>query len=106
MATYEELWDAYKNEVLDALPYSANLVDLLGANENAHTRVLTTILQYRRGGERPFLRSFLECTQVSDAVLDELKDMRIETLKHYIDALIWGKKMAVIIENKIILRCN
>ena len=102
----KELLDAYKYKVLGALPYSTNLVDLLGANENAHTRVLTTILRYRRDGECPFLRSFLERAQVSDAVLDELPELRVETQKLYIDALIRGTKTAVIIENKINWACD
>ena len=49
----------YKREE-NLLPFHFNVIDELHANENAHTRILQKILQYKYQNEYPFLLSFLE----------------------------------------------
>ena len=90
------------------LPYSANVIDELHANENAHSRVLRMLLQYSGGQTWPVYRSFLIllnrlCPSIplnfNNPVFVNEKD-RIDLL---INDYFQGKKTAIIIENKI---CN
>ena len=92
----------FRKEVESHFPCRVNLVDILGANENAHTMILSEILRFRQDNSYPFLKSFLEmCWRVSDNKI-EIVDPMVETQRRYIDALIWEKgKYAVVIENKI-----
>ncbi len=101
--TLSRIVERYKEEVLDHIPYRVNLVWILGANENAHTEILSEILRYKRGNFYPFLQSFLEMVLQSQ----EFENVRvskpcIDVQSDYIDALIWEEdKYAIIIENKI-----
>ena len=99
-----DLLISYKAEVLGKVPYRVNLVDILGADENAHTRILTAILDYERGGKHPFVASFISrfVVSVSGENPLEVVSPKVEMQRSYIDALIWEKsKYAIIIENKI-----
>lgn len=90
------------------LPYHINVIDELHINENAHTRILTKLLQQQEGDCYPILESFLHYLQVK---LGQNVDWfvcrpTIEAGKSYIDALIrdrdeTGRNYAIIIENKI-----
>ena len=94
--------ERYEKEVLDRIPYRVNLIDILGANENAHTEILTEILRYNRRGVYPFLNSFLERHMPESAHL-QIVHPNIDTQRDYIDALIWEKEQyAVVIENKVL----
>lgn len=99
-----QLLERYEKEVLDRIPYRVNLVDILGANENAHTRILTAILSFERNGEKPFAKSFVARFVCNDKgqPLVRVQNPKIETQQRYIDALIWEKaNYAIVIENKI-----
>lgn len=95
-----ELLRAYQRRIPDRV----NLVDILGANENAHTRILAAILGYKRDGTMPFVPSFVSrfvhCVDGTEAI--QVKSPSIATQLDYIDALIWEQsKYAIVIENKI-----
>ena len=91
------------------LSYNFNILDELhlGVNENAHTRILLKLLSYHKGGQYPYLRSFLNMMDrhVQDVgfPMDKVMSPRIEFNAEYIDGLIEepSKSYAVIIENKI-----
>lgn len=95
-------------EELAKLPYSANVIDELHANENAHSRVLRMLLQYSGGQTWPVYRSFLallnrHCPSIplyfNNPFFVNEKD-RIDLL---INDNFQGKKTSIIIENKV---CN
>ena len=95
-----ELLRAYQRRIPDRV----NLVDLLGANENAHTRILAAILSYKRDGLLPFVPSFVarfvRSGDGTEAI--QVKKPTIATQLDFIDALIWEQsKYAIVIENKI-----
>ena len=91
-------------EYQSRIPDRVNLVDLLGANENAHTRILAAILGFKREGQMPFVSSFIErfIRNEEDKECIQVQQPCVETQLTYIDALIWEpSKYAIIIENKI-----
>lgn len=103
----QEISKQIENE-LSKLPYSANAIDELHANENAHSRILRMLLQYSGGHEWPIYRSFLElvnnrsssfCLQCDNPIFLNEKD-RIDLL---INDCISENKYAIIVENKV---CN
>ena len=85
------------------LTYHFNIIDELGANENAHTKILIKFLKYKgEDGSYPILKSFLEiikdyCPEASFQITKP--SIRYGT--EYIDGLIEDEQYAVIIENKI-----
>lgn len=86
------------------IPDRVNLVDLLGANENAHTRILAAILGYKRDGLMPFVSSFvsrfIRTNDNTEAL--QVQHPSVATQQRYIDALLWEQsKYAIVIENKI-----
>lgn len=91
------------------LPYNFNLIDELGkrATENANTRILLKLLNYRRNGEFIYLKSFLEMMLSKkpglDFPMDKVIRPSIDFNREYIDGLIEEQSgdYAVIIENKI-----
>ena len=91
------------------LPYNFNLIDELGkrATENANTRILLKLLNYRRNGEFIYLKSFLEMMLSKkpglDFPMDKVVRPSIDFNREYIDGLIEEQSgdYAVIIENKI-----
>ncbi len=90
-------------ELKAKLPYHFNIIDELGANENAHTRILIKFLKYKGEDESyPILKSFLKkisnhCSTASF----QIEKPQIKYGEEYIDGLIEDKSYAVIIENKI-----
>ena len=92
----------FRRDVEAKFPSRVNLIDILGSNENDHTKILSGILRFRQDNSYLFLRSFLEmCQSVCDCRI-EINVPRVETQRQYIDALIWEKgKYAVVVENKI-----
>jgi hypothetical protein len=103
--TFDEIMSLVEvyNEAQSELPYHINLVDLLHANENAHSRILEKLLCYRNA-EKQFtiLNSFF---QLCDFKLS-IDNPKISSGTQYIDILIQDKNYAVIIENKIKYRWN
>lgn len=98
---FKKTLDSFRREVLNKIPYRVNLVNILGANENAHTRILTAILRYSREGAHPFLSSFLNKMIIYGAK-PKIEHPIIETQKQYIDVHIYEVgHYAIIIENKI-----
>lgn len=81
------------------LPYHLNIIDELHINENAHSRILSKLLQYQENGHYTFLEKFFEhCNLPLQPEKPE-----ITTEKQRIDILIMDKSAgyAVIIENKV-----
>ncbi len=104
----------YVNQILDAksvfqkvyedekrkLPYSINLLDEIRADENAHSRILTKILQYVQNEKNVFLEKFLEYLKSPFADLIPV-DPEITAEKDRVDILIRDENFTIIIENKI-----
>ena len=83
------LLEDYEKEVLSHIPYRVNLVEILGANENDHTVILSEILRYKRDGVYPFLRNFLEMTLPGSEFPNlHISHPHIDTQRKYIDAFI------------------
>ena len=86
---------------LSKLPYRLNLLDDLSTNENAHSKFLIRLLQYK-----PALLSFLDFVKNANADfhfnLDLICNPNLTWEKLRIDGLIReSNKYAIIIENKI-----
>lgn len=98
--------DAVLQKEKTKAPYHMNVIDELRANENAHTRILIKLLQYKDGFSYPFIKyfinEFLSNSQVEFSD-ESLTDLTVEFNQEYIDGLIepQNKEWAVIIENKI-----
>jgi hypothetical protein len=88
--------EIYRKEK-DKLPYHINVIDLLHANENAHSRILMKLLQFNRNGKFEILQSFLNYLHL-DLPIDKPK---ITTEVDRIDLRIFDKGFAIIIENKV-----
>jgi hypothetical protein len=99
LETIKKFHEKY-SELKRGLPYSFNLLDVVKANENAHSKVLKKLLAYKEGNEYPFLKSFLE--SVGFGVLcSKIKNPKIHAEKDRIDISIIDNDYAIIIENKI-----
>ena len=94
-----EVLTKFRHEVLAKEPYRMNLVELLHANENAHTRILVKLLRYNHNDgnlefAKSFVRKFVPEVDVQAPEVWEQID--------YEDALIGERgRYAVVIENKI-----
>lgn len=94
-----EVLTKFRHEVLAKEPYRMNLVELLHANENAHTRILVKLLRYNHNDgnlefARSFVRKFVPKVDVQAPEVWEQID--------YIDAQIGEHgRYAVVVENKI-----
>ncbi|MBP1641314.1 MAG: hypothetical protein H6Q17_2897 [Bacteroidetes bacterium] len=88
--------EIYRKEK-DKLPYHINVIDLLHANENAHSRILMKLLQFNKHGQFEILQSFLDYFSFDL----KIENPTITAEKDRIDLLVDDKKFAVIIENKI-----
>jgi len=98
----KEALDKYRNQVLSRESYRMNLVEILGANENAHTRILEYVLKYDRfdGRGKAFLKSFVD-SFLSDYNL-KVANPQVNSQVQYIDAIIAEHGLyAIVIENKI-----
>lgn len=86
------------------IPARVNLVDIIGANENAHTRILAAILGYKRAGKMPFVQSFVErfIRNEDGTARISIGNPHVEIQRNYIDALLWEPtRYAIVVENKI-----
>lgn len=89
-------YKAYKSGV----PYHINVIDLLRANENAHSRILLHLLNQNINGRYEILENFI------DILLPEfehkIEKPKFSSERYRIDLLITEKnKYAIIFENKI-----
>lgn len=92
--------ELYKEEQ-EKVPFNLCLLDLCGANENAHTKILLQLLKYRVNESYPFFESLLE-RWFRDLNLEfDCRKLEISFNKDFIDGLIKDDQKAVIIENKI-----
>lgn len=85
-------------ELQSRLPYNVNLVDEIGADENAHSRILKKFLQYKENGEYVFLKHFMEQFEIDEVVINPRFTADDYTR---IDLLVEDKDYFIIIENKI-----
>ncbi len=84
------------------LPFHINVIDELHANENAHTRILTHLLEYKKDGRHIILESFLKLHPTFNVESLDIENSQIYFNKDNIDGLIEKSgEFAVIIENKI-----
>jgi len=83
------------------LPYHINLIDLIRANENAHSRILGAFLRAQSNGRYEILKSFVKTFFAGKFTEDIVEPIFINE-KHRIDLLIAETgKYALIFENKI-----
>ena len=101
-----EAVEKIKEEWLSKLPYHLNVIDELHINENAHSRILTKLLQYKsESGRYEFLESLLayivtkrDCTAFGYIII---KEPQITQEKCRIDLWVRDKEYAIIFENKV-----
>lgn len=95
------LIDIYKKEK-SKLPYHINIVDLLWANENAHSRIFAELLKQNNLNKYDILESFYNYLRAINPNFDKRPNKpRITSEKDRIDLLILDTDYAIIIENKI-----
>lgn len=99
-------FEASREKELHKYPYRFNLINELGANENAHTRILLQLLSYKEVSNYRFLCSFIDMlcrTSNIYSLQSQIRNPVITYNKDYIDGLIedQSKEYAIIIENKI-----
>lgn len=85
------------------LPYHFNIIDELRANENAHSRILHKILDFKKKDKFPVLKSFLEFLEKKEprfSLSNQISSPFITSEKFRIDNLIRDNSYAIIIENK------
>ncbi|MFK8289499.1 PD-(D/E)XK nuclease family protein [Capnocytophaga canimorsus] len=85
------------------LPYHINIIDLLRAGENAHSRILGRLLEQKNGENYEILNSFLSLLAERNSNFSNLnvQEPTISCEKGRIDILIKDKNYAIIFENKI-----
>ncbi|ATA77656.1 conserved hypothetical protein [Capnocytophaga canimorsus] len=85
------------------LPYHINIIDLLRAGENAHSRILGRLLEQKNDENYEILSSFLSLLAERNSNFSHLKvkSPTISCEKGRIDILIKDKNYAIIFENKI-----
>jgi hypothetical protein len=84
------------------LPYHINILDLLWANENAHSRIFAELLKQKSGNRFEILESFNEyLTEINPKSKIIPNRPEITSEKGRIDLLILDIEYALIIENKI-----
>lgn len=92
---------------LDKMPYPANVLEELHANENAHSRILRMLLQYSGGQNWPVYKSFLNLIKkrCPSASVLQCNTPTFDNEKERIDLLIRdyssNNRTAIIIENKV-----
>ena len=113
--TYNLLFDISKNvkkerEIqLLQLPYHINVIDELHINENAHSRILTKLLQFKNtNGQYEILTSFIDYIKKEKKSSPEFERIKIDSPvitqeKERIDLWVrdYASKYAIIFENKI-----
>ena len=94
-------------EVKKKQPYHLNIIEELHINENAHSRILAKLLQYKEEGKYVFLDSLLEYIKDKQKVLEcdfskiNVVSPEITQEKDRIDVLILTGENAIIVENKV-----
>lgn len=84
------------------LPYHINIIDLLWANENAHSRILAHLLEQNDNGNFEILESFCSyLSSINESFNLKISNPTISSEKYRIDILVKDKDFAIIIENKI-----
>lgn len=84
------------------LPYHINIIDLLGANENAHSRILECLLKQCNNNRFEVLESLLEyITETNRWFKLNVNRPFITVEKDRIDVLVRDRDYAIIFENKI-----
>ncbi|MFK8266547.1 PD-(D/E)XK nuclease family protein [Capnocytophaga cynodegmi] len=85
------------------LPYHINIIDLLRANENAHSRILGRLLEQKNGENYEILNSFLSLLAERNSNFShlKLKSPTISCEKGRIDILVKDEDYILIFENKI-----
>ena len=89
--------NGFKEKYKQSIPYNLNIIDELRANENAHSRIFTKILEYKDENRFPFLYSFMKRLGINEDIVSP----QFSVEKNRIDSLIQDKNYAIIIENKI-----
>lgn len=87
----------YKH-ALKSYPYNINIIDELHADENAHSRILMRLLQYKEDNTYPILSSFMKELDINETIA---KPVFTSDDSDRIDLLVKDEKYALIIENKI-----
>ena len=84
------------------LPYHINIIDIIGANENAHSRILEHLLKQYTNGKFEILENLLKYIIATNQCFNlNVNTPRIKAEKERIDILIKDKEYAIIFENKI-----
>lgn len=84
------------------LPYHINIIDLIGANENAHSRILEHLLKQCNYGRFEILENLLEYIVTTNQNFKlNVHSPFITAEKERIDVLVKDKEYAIIFENKI-----
>lgn len=95
-------FSAKHQEEKQKLPYHINILDLIWANENAHSRIFSELLKQKSNGKFEILDSFTEyLNKLSERFPRHFDSPKIRTEKNNIDIQIVGKDSVFIIENKI-----
>jgi hypothetical protein len=90
------------NDEKSKLPYHINIVDLLRANENAHSRIFAELLKQNNLNKYNILESLYNYLLSINSNFDKKPiKPRITSEKNRIDLLILDTDYAIIIENKI-----
>ncbi|MFO7939017.1 MAG: PD-(D/E)XK nuclease family protein [Bacteroidales bacterium] len=86
----------------EKLPYHLNILDLIHANENAHSRIFMNLLAYCKDKEYPYLKELFHLLGEPFDKL-EIKNPAFSAEKYRIDLLIQDISggYAIIVENKI-----
>lgn len=82
------------------LPYHINILDIIWANENAHSRILSELLKQNDENCYSLVDSFLKSLLKFDITFKS-KNPKITSEKERIDLLVLDDDYALIIENKI-----
>lgn len=92
-----------KTEEEKRLPYHINIIDLLWANENAHSRILAHLLEQNDNGKFEILENFYRyLSSINENFQLKISNPTISSEKYRIDILVQQEKdFAIIIENKI-----
>jgi len=97
-SSFMKMFDFEKNK----LPYHINILDLLWANENAHSRIFGELLKQNNKNSFDILESFFQYLTLTNQNFNFLPNQpRITSEIDRIDLRILDKNYALIIENKI-----
>lgn len=82
-----------------------NLIDIIGANENAHSRILAGLFNTQHNGKYEILQSFIDRFFIDEhfnnKIPHEVKNPCITNEEHHIDLLVKDEDYAIIFENKV-----